>query len=111
VPQVAHGWRPADAVKIIPGVSASPGLAIGPVRQFTHRKIVVAVTAKDPLAEELKLHQAIAAAQIDLEHLYEEVKARSGAGQASIFRAHAEFLNDPDLVNETIASVDPIFFP
>jgi phosphocarrier protein FPr len=104
--QMAHGWRPSDAVKIIPGVSASPGLAIGQIRQFSHHKIVVAVTAKDPVAEELKLHQAIAGAQAALDQLYEEVKARSGAGQATIFRAHAEFLNDPDLVNETLAQIN-----
>ncbi|HRV93159.1 MAG TPA: phosphoenolpyruvate--protein phosphotransferase [Anaerolineae bacterium] len=107
VPEVSyvHGWKPVDVAETIPGMSASPGLAIGPVRQYIHRKIVVEVTAKDPAAEELKLHKAIAAAHIELDQLYEDVKARSGAGKAAIFRAHAEFLNDDELVDETMTYV------
>lgn len=100
---VEHGWTPQYVGETIPGIPASPGLAIGQIRYFKHRKIVVETTAKDPQAEEKRLHEAIASAQAELEQLYEEVKERSGAGKASIFRAHAEFLADPDLVNETLA--------
>ena len=100
---VEHGWTPQYVGETIPGVPASPGLAIGPVRYFKRRKIVVETTAKDPQAEEKRLYEAIASAQAELGQLYEEVKERSGAGKASIFRAHAEFLADPDLVNETLA--------
>ncbi|MCL4303259.1 MAG: HPr family phosphocarrier protein, partial [Anaerolineae bacterium] len=98
---LAHGWTPTLVGKTIPGIAASPGLAIGPVRLFQQRKIVVEATARDIVAEELKLHKTIAAAQVELDQLYQEVKERSGAGHAAIFRAHAEFLNDPDLVNDT----------
>jgi phosphocarrier protein FPr len=100
--EIVHEWKPIEVTKTIPGVSASPGLAIGPIRQYTHRKIVVERTAKDPAAEQKKLQQALAAAQAELEQLYQEVKERSGAGQASIFRAHAEFLKDDDLIDETV---------
>jgi phosphocarrier protein FPr len=96
-----HGWKPAEVGQTIPGLSASPGLAIGPIQQYVHRKIVVEVTAKDPAVEETKLQKAIATAQVELEQLYEDVKARSGAGRAAIFRAHAEFLNDEDLVTDS----------
>jgi len=99
---ISHEWKPLDVTKTIPGVSASPGLAIGPIRQYTHRKIVVERTAKDPAAEQKKLQQALAAAQAELEQLYQEVKERSGAGQAAIFRAHAEFLKDDELIDETV---------
>ncbi|GAK52705.1 phosphoenolpyruvate-protein phosphotransferase [Candidatus Moduliflexus flocculans] len=102
---VEHGWTPQYVGETIPGVPASPGLAIGQVRYFKHRKIVVETTAKDPQAEEERLNEAIAAAQVELEQLYEEVKERSGAGKASIFRAHAEFLADPDLASETLAYI------
>jgi phosphoenolpyruvate-protein phosphotransferase len=104
-PASVEVWTPSDVGKAIPGISASPGLAIGPVRYYQQQKIVVEVKAKDPQAEERKLRQAIASAQAELEELYQEVKARSGAGQAAIFRAHAEFLNDPELIEETIASI------
>jgi phosphocarrier protein FPr len=100
--EIVHEWKPVDVTKTIPGVSASPGLAIGPIRQYTHRRIVVERMAKDPAAEQKQLQQALAAAQAELEQLYQEVKERSGAGQASIFRAHAEFLKDDELIDETV---------
>jgi phosphocarrier protein FPr len=82
----------------IAGIASSIGIAIGPLRHFRREKIVVAVTAQYPAMEELRLHQAIAAAEIQLQNLYEEVKERSGAARAAIFQAHKEFLADPDLV-------------
>jgi phosphocarrier protein FPr len=104
-PTVAHGWTPTDVGQTLPGVAASPGLAIGPIQHYTHRKIVVEATAKDPKAETQQLKKAIAGAQADLDELYQTVKERSGAGQAAIFRAHAEFLNDTDLFDETVSVI------
>jgi phosphoenolpyruvate-protein phosphotransferase len=101
----AHGWRPTAIGETIPGIAASPGLAIGPIRQFVQRRIVVEVMAKDPVAEERKLQKALAAAGAELQQLYEEVKERSGAGQAAIFRAHAEFLEDPGLMEDAVAHI------
>jgi phosphoenolpyruvate-protein kinase (PTS system EI component) len=49
--------------------------------------------------EETRLRQAIAAAKLQLRELHAEVKARSGAASAAIFRAHEEFLDDPDLLD------------
>lgn len=100
-----HGWIPKAVGKRVPGITASPGLAIGPIRQYRHRKIVVEVTAKDPQAEDKELRRAIAAAQAELKQLYQEVKERAGAADAAIFRAHAEFLDDPELVDETLAYI------
>ncbi|NEV63246.1 phosphoenolpyruvate--protein phosphotransferase [Thiorhodococcus minor] len=82
----------------IEGVAASPGLALGPVWQYQRGKIVVAATARDPDAELTRLDRAIEAAKRELAELYEEVKSRSGAGKAAIFRAHAEFLGDQGLI-------------
>jgi phosphocarrier protein FPr len=86
----------------VPGISASPGLAIAPIYQMKRGKIVFAATAVSPVAEQSRLRQAIAAAQAQLQDLYEEVKAKAGAAKASIFQAHQEFLNDPDLLQEAI---------
>jgi multiphosphoryl transfer protein len=105
VPSAAMAWEPKDVGKNIPGIAASPGLAIGTIRQFVHRRIVVEVTAKDPVVEEKKLQKAIAEAQVELDQLYHEVKSRSGVGQAAIFRAHAEFLNDADLLDDTVTII------
>jgi phosphoenolpyruvate-protein phosphotransferase len=95
-------WMPTFETEAIPGIAASPGMAIGKVHQFKQGKIVVEATAKDPAAEETQLRQAIAAAQVQLDDLYKEVESRSGASKAAIFLAHQEFLNDPDLLNEAI---------
>lgn len=96
-----HGWRPAAAAQTVAGLCAAPGLAIGPLCHFRQRKIVVASTAKDPEAEEKRLRSAIATAQSELEQIYREVKSRSGAGKAAIFRAHIEFLNDAEMVDDS----------
>ena len=89
----------------IAGVAASPGLALGPVWQYQRGKIVVAATARDPAAELVRLDRAIEAAKRELAELYEEVKSRSGAGKAAIFRAHAEFLGDEGLIETARALI------
>jgi phosphoenolpyruvate-protein phosphotransferase len=85
--------------RAIAGIAAAPGLAIGPLRHFRREKIVVAATAKDAAVEAGRLDQAIATAKLQLRELHNEVKARSGAARAAIFRAHEEFLDDPDLID------------
>jgi phosphocarrier protein FPr len=105
----AVAGRTGDALAFeaapVAGIAASPGLAIGPLRHFRREKIVVAVTAADPAREEIRLRQAIEAAKLQLRELHDEVKARSGAARAAIFRAHEEFLDDPDLVNAALAQI------
>jgi multiphosphoryl transfer protein len=93
-----YEWEAEPGQTVVPGVPASPGLAIGPLRFFKRSKYVVEATAKDVDTEKTHLKEAVAAAKVQLHELYNEVKARSGAGQASIFLAHAEFLDDPELV-------------
>ena len=87
----------------IPGIAASPGLAIGSVFQLKRGKIVFEATAKDPVAEETRLRQAVETGKAQLQELYEDVKERSGTGKASIFLAHQEFLDDPEMVEEAVA--------
>jgi multiphosphoryl transfer protein len=102
----AYTWEAEPDEAVVPGVPASPGLAIGPLRFFSRSKYVVEATAKDLDTEKTHLREAVAAARVQLNDLYQEVKARSGAGQASIFLAHAEFLDDPDLVQAVEAQID-----
>ncbi len=103
--EAVHDWTPTVATETVQGLSASPGLAIGPLCHFQQRKIVVSATAKDPAVEEKRLIGAIATAQSELDQIYQEVKTRSGAGQAAIFRAHIEFLNDTEMVAETLGHI------
>lgn len=89
----------------IPGIAASPGLAIAPVFQFRRGKIVFEHMAKDSDAEAVRLQQAIETAKVQLQELYAAVKDRSGAGKAAIFLAHQEFLDDPELGADAVAQV------
>ena len=102
----AYEWEAEPGQTVVPGVPASPGLAIGPLRYFKRSKFVVEATAKDIEVEQAHLKEAIAAARTQLDGLYQEVKERSGAGQASIFLAHAEFLDDPELVQAVAARIE-----
>ncbi len=93
-----HGWSPRSVATTVPGLAASPGLAIGPVRLLRRCTMVVERSAKDPAREHERLREAIAGARADLHELYQEVKEKSGKAGAAIFLAHAEFLADPDLI-------------
>jgi phosphoenolpyruvate-protein phosphotransferase len=102
-----HGWRPSSPPgATVPGLAASPGLAIGPLRLLRKRRIVVERTAKDPVRERQRLRDAIAAARAELGELYREVKTRSGEAGAAIFHAHAEFLADPELLHRSDQRID-----
>lgn len=81
------------------GISASPGLAIGTIRQFVRAKIVVEATARDPVAELKKLDRGIESAKRELADLFNEVWKKSGPAKAGIFKAHAEFLEDPEMLD------------
>ncbi|MGD9164831.1 MAG: HPr family phosphocarrier protein, partial [Chromatiales bacterium] len=87
------------------GISSSPGFAIGPIFQFSHERIVVEVTAKDPAHELERLDHALNTAHRQLDELYQEVWKKSGPAKASIFRAHQEFLEDPEMINEAQAMI------
>jgi phosphoenolpyruvate-protein phosphotransferase len=94
----ADGWSPRSVGSTVPGLAASPGLAIGPVRLLRHSRMVVERSAKDPAREHGRLREAITAAKAELHDLYRDVKEKSGKAGAAIFLAHAEFLADPDLI-------------
>lgn len=104
--RAAYEWEPEAGEIVVPGIPASPGLAIGPLRYVKRAKIVVEATAKAPEVEKTRLDEAIETARAQLKDLYEAVKQRSGAGKASIFLAHAEFLDDPDLRWEVVTHID-----
>jgi phosphoenolpyruvate-protein phosphotransferase len=98
-------WRPSGSATGVPGIAASPGIAIGPLWYLKRRRLVVERTARDPRVEESKLRSGIESARAELRDLYEAVRAKSGAGKASIFRAHEAFLDDPDLAREAVAAI------
>ncbi len=91
--------------RAVAGISASPGLAIGPIRQFVRAKIVVEATARDAASELKKLDSSIASAKRELEELFDEVWKKTGPAKAGIFKAHAEFLDDPEMLDAARALI------
>ncbi|HNB52189.1 MAG TPA: phosphoenolpyruvate--protein phosphotransferase [Anaerolineales bacterium] len=98
-------WTPKSVRATIVGVSAANGLAIGIIRQYTQQQIIVQDQPGDRLTEATQLENALATSKNELNQLYEEVKTRVGSGKASIFRAHAEFLNDTSLIQQTTSLI------
>ncbi len=96
--------RPAPATvanydgRTITGITSSPGMAIAPVFQFARERITFETDADDAALQLEKLDQALHAAHQQLEDLYKEVWKKSGPAKAGIFRAHQEFLEDPEMI-------------
>ncbi|MEW5928484.1 MAG: phosphoenolpyruvate--protein phosphotransferase [Gemmatimonadota bacterium] len=100
-------WTPVSEGRAVIGVAASPGLAIGPLFQFQPTRIVVTdEPGGDPAAERRRLAEAVETAREQLGALFEEVRERSGRGEAMIFRAHQALLADEELQGEVAALVD-----
>lgn len=104
-PSGEETWTPSGTALSVRGLPASPGIAIGPIWHLTRQHLVVERVGGDIAAEESRLSGAIESARAELRELYESVSARSGAGKAAIMRAHEAFLDDPDLVAETVRAI------
>jgi multiphosphoryl transfer protein len=102
----ADKWVPVSGGHALTGVSASPGIAIGPVYQFQTTHIVVEDKPQDPESEKLALKRAIATANEQITDIYEQVSKQSGKGQAAIFRAHLALLNDAEIFQEVSTHIE-----
>ncbi|NMO14338.1 phosphoenolpyruvate--protein phosphotransferase [Pyxidicoccus fallax] len=91
---------------LVVGISASPGIATGPVWAIQHERLEVKERAPDPAREHQRLDQALAGATAELHNLYQEFLKKAGAARAAIFKAHQELLDDPDMVSEAHRRVD-----
>jgi len=109
--EAAAAGRPAAAAVAeydghsIAGISSSPGFALAPIAQFAREEVVFEANAPDSARERDRLDGALRTAWRQLEDLYEEVWKKSGAAKAGIFRAHQEFLEDPELVEAARALI------
>jgi len=91
--------------RTIAGVASSPGCAIGSLFPFARERIVYAATARDPALELDTLDRALRTAHRQLNDLYADVWKKSGASKAGIFRAHQEFLEDPEMIDAAHAAI------
>lgn len=85
---------------IIQGISASPGIAIGPAIVIAADSFVpVKEKTDDPQAETARFRQAVAQAGEELEKIRLSTIERLGEEKAEIFEAHQLVLEDPDLID------------
>ena len=97
--------RSADP-NLILGVAASPGLAVGSTYRVRQQTIQVAETATDPDHERRLLEAAIAQASLEVESLRAKVHGHGDPGEAAIFAAHQELLDDPELMHTAVSAIN-----
>lgn len=94
VSAVANGTPPGA----LRGIPASPGIAIGMLRQYRPRLPEVKIRAvQDVNVEWTRLETAVAAAAREIQSLYKQAVSRVGAQEADIFEAHLLIVQDPDM--------------
>jgi phosphocarrier protein FPr len=94
----APSWIPPAPMPSIPGISASPGLAVGRVHVVRPAEMIVPDVPLPLVEGGKRLDEAILATKQQLAVLADDTGRRLGAAEAGIFKAQAEFLADADLV-------------
>ncbi|MGX9961714.1 phosphoenolpyruvate--protein phosphotransferase [Roseomonas sp. F4] len=101
VAPAGRGWEPAAGTVTLPGIGASPGLAIGRLHVLTDTAAAIHDIPL-PLAEGgTQLENALRSTRAQLKALEDDTARRLGAADAAIFRAQAGLLEDPDLITVT----------
>lgn len=90
--------QPGDP-KILVGVAASPGCAVGKIRRLGSEAISFKEVGESPHIENRRLEEALEQARIQLDALHDRLTGAAEAGKAAIFAAHGELLGDPDVLD------------
>jgi phosphocarrier protein FPr len=94
--------------KEIFGVTAAPGLVLGEIVVREDEDLLVK-DSNQPIqidAEKTKLTKAMTEAREDLRSLLTHLAETEGPEKASIFEAHLELLDDPELLSATIQNIE-----
>jgi len=101
--------KPEDgkpAGNLVKGISAAPGIAIGPIFQLKRSEIVIAEEEKgDPLKEERRLRDAIEKAHAQLVVLRTQLSNSAAASEAAIFDVHIELIDDAELLEAVLEKI------
>lgn len=92
--------------RMIQGVAASPGIAIGPVFCLCEQSLAIENYEADPSAEWQRLQTALQAAEQELTQLRDKACAESGEEEGAIFDAQLLVLQDPTLLELVQAGLD-----
>lgn len=92
----AEDKRPAKT-NTLKGVSAAPGIAIGPVFQFQRTEVALDKLSDGLMISWEKLQDALVKAREQLNNLNQQLIEKGLKAEAAIFEAHLELLADPEL--------------
>lgn len=92
------GWTPVTNLKTFSGVAAAPGVVVAPVHVLKSAAVEVADTPMNLVEASTMLDRAIAATLDELKAVAAEAAVKVGQAEAAIFEAHAELLNDPEIL-------------
>jgi len=96
-----QGWVPPGSPLALAGIAASPGLTIGRVHVLSQGEVSVPDHPQTLSEGGDRLDTALAATRSELKALADDTARRLGKTEAAIFKAHAELLNDTDLLTLT----------
>jgi phosphocarrier protein FPr len=92
------GWNPSDAPRVMDGIAASPGLAIGPIHVLAAAEVAVPDEPEPLTSGADRLHRALVTTGGQLRALADDTERRLGKADAGIFSAQAELITDSDLI-------------
>ena len=92
------GWNPADPCRIVSGIGASPGLAIGPVHVLGPTEVAVPDEPEPLTSGGDRLHAALERTAAQLKALADDTGRRLGQADAGIFKAQSDLIADTDLI-------------
>jgi phosphoenolpyruvate-protein phosphotransferase len=96
----------SDDDKVIGGVPASPGLAVGRVAVASHDLPNFDRRSSNPSAAKQQLRDSIDAARKDLVQAQSEFQHKGQTEMAEIFAAHAELIGDAALCTDADCEID-----
>ena len=95
--------------KVYRGIAASPGIIIGDAFVYDSKRHIVEKTRilpKDVPVEIKKLKDAIEVSKKEILDIKETVNEELGETQAAIFNFHYMMLNDPQIINTTVDTIE-----
>lgn len=88
------------------GTGASPGVALGKALVIEHSELNIEKKNIENVETEVeKLQAAVEESKKELEKVKERAKVELGEHEAEIFEAHLLVLQDPELIDQTIAKI------
>jgi phosphocarrier protein FPr len=91
---------------VIKGVGAAPGIAVGPIFHFKQTEFDLENIDLLPTENLIGLNEALTQAKAQLAELHQQMTDKKLGAEAAIFEAHAELLDDPELMQAVLARVE-----